>query len=513
MADNVIPFPGTDPDNIDHPGPNTLSLDELAEQFIEQFGSVEAALAQLGMFGGFAGPAGSHAPGGSSRFGANPFGFMPARPKPQLLKKRKAKATFVVRIDLDNAKPPIWRRLRLASDMNLEHLHDILQIAMGWTNSHLHQFKMGPASKDYQMTPFLTAYDIDVEGETAGIPERDVRLDQVLAEPGHRLFYEYDFGDGWEHTIKLESVERFSDGDPEAHCVTGRRACPPEDVGGLPGYEHAVAGLRGEPTDGPEWTRHLLDWLPPDWDPEHFDADDVNDQLRQGPPDLARWHPRLGRLLTMGGAQFSPIASLVAQATSRRVDLTELSDDELDAATRPFRHLVAVVGDGIKLTQAGYLPPALVRQLIVELDINGYARRATREDQCYPLLDLREATTSLGLLRKQHGKLLPTASAKRLVGDPRKLFTHIRDRLPLGRRDSQQDAGVLALLYAAQGKDFYTHSEEAGAVLGSLGWSSYESMGTIAWHESTATRDVLDHLAGGAEGDAKARVARALLAR
>lgn len=213
MADNVIPFPGS------------------------------GAFGRLG--GGFGG-----------------YDFNGARPQSKLLPQRKSRAAYVVRVDLDDARPPIWRRLRLASDMNLAHLHDILQVVMGWTNSHLHQFKMGPDTKDFRMTPFLTDYDVE-EGETAGLHERDVRLDQVLAKPGQRLFYEYDFGDSWEHTIKLEKIEPWSENDPEATCVTGRRACPPEDVGGLPGYEEALATLRGESGSDPEWTRELLGWLPP----------------------------------------------------------------------------------------------------------------------------------------------------------------------------------------------------------------------------------------------------------
>ena len=214
MADNVIPFPGAEAEPDDAPPFSQADIQAITQQLIDELGSPEAVLQALGAFGGFE-PFG----------GRGPFDLMSPRPKPKLLRKRSKRATYVVRLDLDDAKPPIWRRLRLRSDVTLGHLHGIIQVAMGWTNSHLHQFKMGPSTKDFMMMPFLTDYDLS-EGETDGIPENDVRLDQVLGEPGHRLFYEYDFGDSWHHTIKLERVEPWVDGQPDASCVTGRRAWP-----------------------------------------------------------------------------------------------------------------------------------------------------------------------------------------------------------------------------------------------------------------------------------------------
>lgn len=118
---------------------------------------------------------------------------------------------------------------------------------------------------------------------------------------------------------------------------------------------------------------------------------------------------------------------------------------------------------------------------------------------------------SLGLLRKQHGKLLPTASAKRMVDDPRKLFAHIRGRLPLGRHESDRDAGLLALLFTAAGQEFYAARHEAAGVYGSLGWTSPVSLERALWHHAQDSLCVLSHLAPGAK-DAT-RIAGALLAR
>lgn len=446
----------------------------------------------------------------------NPFGDLHRQP-PELLRARPDRMAYVVRIDLDDVRPPIWRRLRLASDVSLAQLHAFIQVAMGWTDSHLHHFQMGPDTKNFRIAPFLTDFDME---DKSGTHERDVRLDQTLTEPGQRLFYEYDFGDSWEHTIELEGVEAWVEGDPEASCIAGCRACPPEDVGGIPGYETALAALKGEPGEDPAWTQQILEWLPPGYDPDAFDVHGVNQMLGREPLDLDLdlWHPALEELLGRAGGQFSPVAQLVREATAERVELT---DDEMDAATHRYRHLIATVGDGLKLTQAGYLPPALVRQLFAELHLDeGWPVAPGREDQTGPVLSLRESAVGLGLLRKQHGKLLPTATARRLAGNPRALFTHVRERLPLGRRDCEKDAGLIILLIRAGGGDPGEQRGRGGEALESLGWQSNVPLATALWYESEPTRGALDHLTGvepdpdpDQKRDQQVRIARALLAR
>lgn len=135
------------------------------------------------------------------------------------------------KVALDEAKPPIWRRLSLRGDLTLEQTHDYLQAAMGWTDSHLHHFEPGPRKQRWTGKHFVTAFDLE-EGEE-GTPEADVRLDQVLRTTGDRLFYTYDFGDDWAHTITVETMRPATDEDPDALCHRAVRACPPEDVGGI----------------------------------------------------------------------------------------------------------------------------------------------------------------------------------------------------------------------------------------------------------------------------------------
>lgn len=473
--------------------PDEATMDELARRLIDQLGSAEAVLQHLGVLG------------------ADDAFAMPPRPQPELLSRRASRAAYVVRVDLNGAEPPIWRRLRLASDMSLPRLHDVVQIVMGWMDSHLHHFQMGPDQEDFRMTPFLTHFD-EMEGETDGLFERDVRLDETIAEPGQRLFYEYDFGDSWQHTITLEKVEPWDDDAPEVTCLTGRRACPPEDVGGIGGYEEAVSAWRGESGENPEWFQQIRDWLPVDFDPERFDTDEINEQLSRGPGDLTLWHPKLAEFQARTSV-LSPVNDLIVAATNEPVELTITEHEE---ATRRYRHLLTTIRDGVKLTQAGYLPPALVKQLFAELNLgdDDWPFPPSREDATLPVLMLRESAIALGLLRKQHGRLLPTAAGKRLAGNPSEMFAHIRGRLPLGRRDFEQDAGLLALLYAAVGKSLLMQDDEAADLFSMLGWRAADG-GELRWvllRASDATRQVLASVCAGSADEGR-RVAGALLRR
>ncbi|HEY7816167.1 MAG TPA: plasmid pRiA4b ORF-3 family protein, partial [Nakamurella sp.] len=99
------------------------------------------------------------------------------------------------------------------------------------TDSHLHQFGSGDDVDDPDTQYYLLGFA--VEDGAVGVDERSVRLDEVLVEPGDRLWYEYDLGDGWTHTVDLEEVLARDQDAPPARCLAGARACPPEDCGGV----------------------------------------------------------------------------------------------------------------------------------------------------------------------------------------------------------------------------------------------------------------------------------------
>ena len=184
---------------------------------------------------------------------------------------------FRVRLDLMYAKPPIWRRLDLPGDLMLDELHVVLQVAMGWQDGHLHKFGVGADRRTRAY--FVTGFDLS-EGDE-GVVEDSVRLDQVVSDKGERLFYDYDFGDGWEHVLVVEDV---LDDPPSAPvCLAGKMACPPEDCGGLGGYEELAAWVRGgyDPRATPMGlgAQEMRDWLPRGWHPDRFSVTETNDAL------------------------------------------------------------------------------------------------------------------------------------------------------------------------------------------------------------------------------------------
>ena len=430
--------------------------------------------------------------------------------EPVLLPRREDRVTFVVRIDLDDTEPPIWRRLRLASDLTLAQLHEILQITMGWTDSHLHSFAMDAPATDGRSRPFRTPFD---EDDTAGgIQEADVRLDQVFATVGDGLTYVYDFGDYWQHTLRLEGVEARGPDDPDAVCVGGERACPPEDVGGIGGYDRVLEGLTGAGSDD-EWLVEVLAWLPEGFDPAEFSVNGVNEALSGGPlPALTAWHPAIGDLLhRAGGSGLSPVGELIRLATRDRAGLT---DEQVAAAVHPYAHLLRTVGEGVKLTDAGYLPPRIVKAVLVGLTLGIRRGPGHRETQTLPVIALRESAVALGLLRKSRGTLLVTKVGRQLLDDPPGLWRHIAPRLPLGR-PYERDAGLIALLVAASGNDWYGSGRLGAALLDSLGWEvAGGDLRGAAMEWAGPTMDVLESLAGWSRDPAhKAAVAAELLRR
>jgi Plasmid pRiA4b ORF-3-like protein len=189
---------------------------------------------------------------------------MNARPTDQAMRFPQPDDVLQLRVSLLEVEPAIWRRLLVPQDVLLPHFHAILQVCMGWQNSHLHQFKVG----------HVRFGEPDREFEPGPIDYRRISLNQILTRRGSSCVYEYDFGDGWEHLIELE--EELPSADVTArlpHCLGGARACPPEDCGGPHGYSELLSALRD-----PGHKDHLamLQWAGGSFDPEAFDIDRVN---------------------------------------------------------------------------------------------------------------------------------------------------------------------------------------------------------------------------------------------
>jgi len=194
---------------------------------------------------------------------------MPAKkPAAKPAKATIAAPVYQLKITLKDFRPPIWRRVLVPGSADLYRLHWVVQIAMGWTNSHLHQFII---DGEY--------YSIPSEDDWEAVKdERRLTLAQIAPAARRKFVYEYDFGDSWEHEILVEKILPPDPAVKHAVCLDGRRACPPEDVGGVWGYAEFLEAIRN-----PEHEEHdsYLEWIGGDFDPDEFDVDAVNAELRR----------------------------------------------------------------------------------------------------------------------------------------------------------------------------------------------------------------------------------------
>jgi len=173
---------------------------------------------------------------------------------------------YQLKITLKDSKPPIWRRVEVPDTVTLAQLHQIIQAAMGWYDSHLHQF-----------TVDRVRYGVPDPDDFEEVrDERRVKLKQILTEPKQKLVYEYDFGDGWEHVVLLEKVLPSEQGVDYPRCTAGKCACPPEDVGGIWGYESFLEAIRD--SKHPEHDQ-MLERVGGEFDPDLFDLAAVNEGL------------------------------------------------------------------------------------------------------------------------------------------------------------------------------------------------------------------------------------------
>lgn len=412
----------------------------------------------------------------------------PSRRRP----RRDEPALFRVRVDLEQAKPPIWRRLDVRSDVRLDAFHQVLQAAYGWTDSHLHRFAIGGSPFDPEAELFLCPFDVE-EGEDEGTPAHDVSLDEVLAEPRDVLRYCYDYGDSWDLSVVLESVTPFPPSAPVAVCVDGRRAAPPEDCGGL----RTAADLA-----------EILD------DPAHFDLNEINQALTDPYIVLSDLgvHPDLIWIVN----QLRGTATgddLVLRLLLLPQDSTTLSPEEKAAALQPFLWFLDRVNDnGLPLTSAGYLKPAdVVAVAEVVGGMSQWFGQANRELQTRPVLQFRECLQKLGLVRKNRGRLLLTRAGLAVRGNPEALWHHIASRLPFGKAGSiDRHAELLVLLLSGStapkpGAEATDLSKPAIAdALNILGWRhtgdipvSAHEVRWLAEHAITVLRNISSGTAGG----------------
>jgi hypothetical protein len=176
----------------------------------------------------------------------------------------RSELVWQLKVTLKGTRPPIWRRFMVAEHTTFGQLHQVLQIGMGWFNSHLHAFALPGLEPDFD----------DDTGDQQKKKERLSLRDSGLTE-GSRFIYEYDFGDGWRHEVTVEKIVPATPGTQYPICVAGKRACPPEDCGGVFGYARNLEIL-----NDPLHKNHaeIREWMG-DFDPEEFRLELVNARL------------------------------------------------------------------------------------------------------------------------------------------------------------------------------------------------------------------------------------------
>jgi hypothetical protein len=187
---------------------------------------------------------------------------------------KSAAPIYQLKVILPGTKPPIWRRLQVPGNANLGWLHAVLQVAMGWTNSHLHHF----LTSDACYADLLHSEDMGF-GEERDRDEMKATLMQVAPDEGAQFGYEYDFGDSWEHEITVEKIlPSDSAAATTALCLDGARACPPDDCGGIWGYANLLKILKNR--KHPEH-KDMKEWIGGSFDAEAFDSAKINLWLRK----------------------------------------------------------------------------------------------------------------------------------------------------------------------------------------------------------------------------------------
>ena len=176
---------------------------------------------------------------------------------------------YRLKITLLGVQPPVWRVVEVP-DCTLGELHDVIQVAMGWEQSHMHQFIL---NGQYYGCLSPDDYSDDFQDESG------LRLSQIfVGRKKPKLVYEYDFGDSWQHEVKLEKTLEPEPKVKYPRCVEGARACPPEDCGGPWGYAELLEALAD-----PKHPNHkdMKEWIGGKFDPEKFSAAQVNTVMRR----------------------------------------------------------------------------------------------------------------------------------------------------------------------------------------------------------------------------------------
>jgi hypothetical protein len=188
----------------------------------------------------------------------------------------KSDKILSLKITLNDSSPSIWRRILVPADYSFFDLHCAIQNAMGWFDSHLHGFAIGQKGTARTINIKLPDPENDDLWEDKYEDERKEKISNYFGKSIKQCIYTYDYGDSWDHTVLFEKEIDVDPKQKYPQCVAGKNSCPPEDCGGLGGYNHLIEVLKN-PKD--EEYEDMLEWLaiddPKELDPSYFDLSEV----------------------------------------------------------------------------------------------------------------------------------------------------------------------------------------------------------------------------------------------
>lgn len=195
------------------------------------------------------------------------------------------KKVYQFKVTLKSMRPPIWRRIQVPGNYSFWDLHVAIQDAMGWTDTHLHVFEIINPRKDFKEEIGIPDEEFGSDGPRV-LAGWEKKISKYFTARNNEAIYIYDFGDDWQHTVKFEKILDRDKNVQYPLCLTGKRACPPEDCGGIWGYQELLEILSDS---GHEEYEERIEWLGEDFDPEHFDVKEIH---FDDPKD--RWDYALG---------------------------------------------------------------------------------------------------------------------------------------------------------------------------------------------------------------------------
>ncbi len=186
------------------------------------------------------------------------------------------KTLMKLHVKIMDIAPSIWRLVVLPEETTLFQFHKVLQAAFGWTNSHLHEFRTKTSRFSSKSPHKIDSMWMDADDE--GESEEDTTIGSVLKRTGASMVYTYDMGDNWEHLITLKGPCLADKAPGFCAVLDGARACPPEDCGGVPGYENLVEIMSD--ANHPEH-EEMIDWLGERFDPDYFDVTQAHKAVKK----------------------------------------------------------------------------------------------------------------------------------------------------------------------------------------------------------------------------------------